>query len=64
MVFKSQGTLRQTLTRVKTARPEMKKKDIIYEIPCKDSDMSYIGETGRSLPKRLTEHKTAVRRGD
>ena len=26
--------------------------------------MSYIGETGRSLQKRLTEHKAAVRRGD
>ena len=42
----------------------MKKKDIIYEIPCKDCDMNYIGETGRSLQKRLTEHKAAVRRGD
>ena len=63
-VFKSQGTLRQTLTRVKTPRPEMKKKNVIYEIPCKDCNMSYIGETGRSLQKRMTEHKAAVRRGD
>ena len=62
-VFKSQGTLHQTLTRVKTPRPEMK-KNMIYEIPCKDCNMSYIGETGRSLQKRMTEHKAAVRRGD
>ena len=63
-VFKSSGTLRQTLTRVKTARPEMKKKEVIYEVPCMDCEKSYIGETGRSLQKRLTEHKGAVRRGD
>ena len=53
------GTLRQTLTRVKTATPEMK-KEVIYEVPCMDCEKSYIGETG----KRLTEHKAAVRRGD
>jgi len=62
-VFKSGGTLRQALTRVKTATPEMKKKEVIYEVPCMDCDKSYIGETGRSLQKRLTEHKAAVRKG-
>lgn len=63
-VFKSQGTLRQWLTKVKTARPELRKKDVIYEVPCKDCDSKYIGETGRNLQKRLSEHKAAVRRGD
>lgn len=63
-VFRSGGTLRQALTRVKTATPEMKKKEVICEVPCMDCQMSYIGETGRNLQKRLTEHKAAVRRGD
>ena len=63
-VFKLRGTLRQMLTRVKTARPDMKKKDVIYEVPCMDCNMSYIGKTGRNLKKRLVEHKAAFRRGD
>ena len=63
-VFKSWGTLHQTLTRVNTARPDMMKKDVIYEVPCMDCNMSYIGETGRNLQKRLVEHKAAVTRGD
>ena len=47
-------TLCQTLTLVKTTVPEMKKKDVIYEVPCMDYDKSYISGTGRNLQKRLT----------
>ena len=35
---------------------------VVYEIPCQDCER--VGETGRSLQKRMTEHKAAVRRGD
>ena len=45
-------------------RPELEKKDVVYEVTCKDCERSYIGETGRNLKIRLTEHKAAVRRGD
>ena len=37
---------------------------VVYEIPCQDCEKVYIGETGRSLQKRMMEHKAAVRRGD
>ena len=63
-VFKSQCTLRRSLTRVKSTRPDLKKKEVVYEVPCMDCDSKYIGETGRNLQKRLTEHKAAVRKGD
>ena len=36
----------------------------IYDVPCKDCERSYIGDTERNLQIRLTEHKAAVRRGD
>ncbi|UYV68344.1 hypothetical protein LAZ67_5003957 [Cordylochernes scorpioides] len=33
-------------------------KDIVYRIPCKGCNVSYIGETGRFLETRLKEHKS------
>ena len=36
----------------------------VYEIKCCDCQVSYIGETGRNLSTRLTEHKRATRNGD
>ena len=63
VVFKSHGILCRTLMRVKNAR-QLKMKEVVYEVPCKDCECSYIGETGRNLQKRLTEHKAAVRKGD
>lgn len=63
-VFKSHGTLRQLLMKVKSKRPAMRRKEVVYRIPCQDCDVAYIGETGRSLQKRLTEHKYAVKSND
>ena len=62
--FKSQGTLRGTLTKVKIPQPELMKKSVVYKVPCLDCDGAYISETGRNLPKILTENKYAVKRGN
>ena len=35
----------------------------VYNIPCKDCDRSYYGQTGRSIKQRILEHKRAVRYG-
>ena len=63
-VFKSSSTLRQSLVRVKNRIPPEKRKGVVYEIPCQDCEHVYIGETGRILQKRVTEHRSAVRRFD
>ena len=63
-VFKSRGTLRESLMKVKNPRNPLLKKGVVYEVPCMDCNSSYIGETGRSLKKRLAEHKSAVKRYD
>ena len=38
--------------------------NVVYEIPCKDCDAIYIGETKRQFKQRLQEHRRAVRNGD
>ena len=44
-IFKSHGTLRQLLTKVKIRTSELKKKEVVYRVPCQDCDAAYIGET-------------------
>ena len=48
----------------KNSRELLEKKDVVFEVPCMDSDKSYIGKTGRNLKKRIVEHKYAVKRKD
>ena len=63
-VFKPQRTMRQLLVRVKERIPPESQREVVYEVPCKDCELKYIGETKRSLKTRMAEHKYAVRRGD
>ncbi len=39
-------------------------KGVVYQIPCAQCDEVYIGETGRPLKTRISEHKRAVATGD
>ena len=63
-VLKSKHTLRRTLTHIKTAIPEERKQRVVYEVPCRDCGVVYIGETGRNLRERVKEHKYAIKRQD
>ena len=55
------ATLRQMLSKPKDQIPTERKTGVIYEIPCRDCDATYIGETGRSLKTRQKEHMACVR---
>ena len=57
-------TLRQLLTNVKDKDEPRNRQRAVYKINCSDCHASYIGETGRNLATRLTEHKRATRKGD
>ena len=63
VISKSEHTLRQSLMKVKTMRPEEKRRGMIYEVPCADCNCVYIGETGWFLEMRLKEHTYAVKTG-
>ena len=62
-VFKPMRTLRQDLMKVKSSVPKEKQTGVVYEIPCKECEEVYVGETKRTLKVRLSEHRQAVRRG-
>ena len=42
----------------------MKRKGVVYKVPCKDCPCGYIGETGRTLERRLSRDRTAVKKND
>ena len=53
--FKPTKTLRQTLMNVKNCIPKETKREVVYEVPCKECHLSYIGETKRTLRVRGSE---------
>ena len=57
-------TLRQLLTNVKDKDEPNDRQGAVYKIKCCGCQASYIGETGRNLNIRLTEHKRATKNGD
>ena len=59
-VFKTTLTLRRCLTKVKTPADPINTKGVVYKIPC-ECGRVYVGETGRTLKQRITEHKRAVK---
>ena len=40
------------------------KQNAIYQIPCRDCEKVYIGETSKTIKSRITEHKNAIKRED
>ena len=38
------------------------RRNIVYKIACKDCEASYVGQTGRQLHTRISEHRNHIRR--
>ena len=58
------NSLKSQLSRLKDPIATDQKTNVVYEIPCRDCDKVYIGETGRNIKKRNQEHKYAIERRD
>ena len=56
-------TLPRLLTNVKDKEKPEDRQGVVYKIKCCDCQATYVGETGRNLSPRLTEHKRATRNG-
>ena len=41
--------------------PHTLKSNVIYKISCNNCDASYVGQTGRQLKTRITEHRNHIR---
>ena len=63
-VFRYSDTLREIISHPKKNVHKYRNKGVIYRIPCKDCREVYIGETGRPLSVRITEHQCAVQKRD
>ena len=44
--------------------PQECRKAVVYRVLCGSCDMSYVGETGRTLQLRIKEHRRALTNGD
>ena len=64
VVHKPITTFWQLLTNVKDKDKPKDRQGAVYKIKCCDCQASYIGETGRKLSTRVTEHKRATKNGD
>ena len=43
-IFRPQQTLRSKLMQVRQRTPKEKKRNIVYEVPCRDCQLTYIGD--------------------
>ena len=55
--MKPHCTIRSQLVHPKDKREPKNTSDAIYNIPCKNCKLSYVGETGRAFGTRLDKHK-------
>ncbi|KER32502.1 hypothetical protein T265_01382 [Opisthorchis viverrini] len=55
-------TLRRVLSKPKGTFNAIEKTNVIYKIQCNDCEKHYVGQTGRKLLTRITEHKLVTKR--
>ena len=63
-IFTPTRSLRQILSHPKDPIPMSHKSGVVYRIPCEDCEKSYVGQTLRTLDRRIKEHQRSVITGD
>ena len=57
-------TLSNILVHPKDLVPPDQRKGVVYQIPCADCDMMYVGQTGHTLQVHRKEHLRALTNAD
>ncbi|XP_044754438.1 uncharacterized protein LOC123313564 [Coccinella septempunctata] len=57
VAFRSENTNRKLFTKIKSTTPKELLSNVIYKICCKDCQSTYVGQTGRYLKDRISEHE-------
>jgi len=60
--FFSMNKLSRFIKAQKDSLPKSSNMNIVYKINCKNCDASYVGQTGRQLKTRISEHKNHINR--
>ncbi len=64
MAFRPHSTLRRQLVHPKEPVPMDQRTGVVYQIPCSECLKVYVGQSGRTLKHRLSEHRWALQKGD
>ena len=57
IAHKGHNLLKSNFSKLKSKIPDNKKSHIVYQIPCKNCDSVYIGQTSQYLKNRVNSHK-------
>jgi hypothetical protein len=60
LLYKRSRNLGQLIMPRRPVPDILHQKNVIYKIPCKDCEVSYVGQTKRRLLDRINEHRTSV----
>jgi len=61
VIFKKGQTLNDVISNVKPKKEKIRKKNVVYRIPCADCDQTYTGETAQIFEDRRGQHKACVK---
>lgn len=61
VAFKPARKVMELFSKVKDVVPKEQRSDVVYRIPCKDCNLSYIGTTGQLLRSRIQKHMSTIR---
>ena len=64
VAFRPLRTLHRQLVHPKDHVPRDQNAGVVYQIPCSGCPKVYIGQSGRTLKHRLSEHRRAIQNGD